>query len=267
MGWTAGAIALGAGTSLVGSLFGSKEKASDKAFKEAQTNAYLTGTAGVKDTAAQQTANAGQYRGLGMEAMGMSSPIYQNLLQEYTKQVQNPYAAAAGSIEQASRDVNTQQQQIMQQYGRGPGQQYASAMAQAQIPIFGQQQMTAQRNAGLAGMGGVASAYENRLGTMFNLAGNSLGNAGNSYAGLTQAGAQNRQNYQSPWGQAFGQAGGLAANWMMNKGSSTQGSGTPWMGGQSAYASAVGPMDTYTAPFTPTSNAAKPWGYGGLYGR
>lgn len=217
MGWTAAAIGIGAGTSLVGSLFGSKEKAADKAFKEAQTNAYLTGTAGVKDTASQQTANAGQYQNMGMGAMGMSSPIYQSLLNEYTKQVQNPYAVASGSIEQASRDVNTQQQQIMSQYGRGPGQQYASAMAQAQVPIYGQQQMTAQRNAGLAGMSNVAGAYENRMNTMLGLAGQSLGSAGNNYANLTQSGAQNRQNYQSPWGQALGQAGALIGNWGMNR--------------------------------------------------
>jgi hypothetical protein len=201
---------------------------------------------------------------MGMGAMGMSSPIYQSLLNEYTKQAQNPYAAASGSIEQASRDVNTQQQQIMAQSGRGPGQQYASAMAQAQVPIYGQQQMTAQRNAGLAGMGNVAGAYENRMNTMLSLAGQSLGSAGNNYANLTQSGAQNRQNYQSPWGQAFGQAGALVGQGMMGMGgekTNTSGYGNfiaPT--GSSASVPTTSSLFPRQYLYGQTPNAARPWG-------
>jgi hypothetical protein len=99
--------------------------------------------------------------GQGESAWNTASPIYQNLLSEYTKATANPYYYAAPEIEATTADTAKQVQNVYQTLGRGPAQQYAAAQAKLGL---GNTAQTAVRNAKNWGYSGDGSTSASSLG-------------------------------------------------------------------------------------------------------
>lgn len=194
---------IGLGTSLIGGLFGRKQRKQDEQARDLKLQSMRDQSAAAK----QMMSNSQDLAGQSKEAWGTASPIYQNLLKEYQSASSNPYYYAAPDIEKASSNVYNQQKDLYQQLGRGPAQQYAASMARLNL---GSQSQDAVRNArqfGFAGQSGIADIYNTRSNLTQNLSQQSLGSAAGTYGGLSNA---QWQNYQSPWGGVSSAVGSLA---------------------------------------------------------
>jgi len=205
MGALAGTLAssaIGLGGSLIGGLFGNKQ---DKEAKNLKLQA-MRDQSGVAQT---MMGSYNDLTGQGESAWNTASPIYKNLLSEYTKATANPYYYAAPEIEATTADTAKQVQNVYQTLGRGPAQQYAAAQAKLGLGNTAQTAVRNARNWGYSGQSSLADVYNQRSQNLAGLAQGTIGNAGSLYSNL--ANTQWNQK-QSAWPSTLSSIGSLTGS-------------------------------------------------------